>query len=488
MIECLSTLEIRMYKFKTEPYEHQKDALKKCYDKEAFAIFAEMGTGKTKIALDNACILYNRGKIDRLLVVAPKGAYMTWFDQEIPTHVPDYIEKNVVIWKQSTSQKYMAELRSMMNNNFELKIMIMNVEAFSSKRGVDFAKLFLIGRSMMIVDESTTIKNPKAKRTKAILDLANETRYRRILTGSPVTNSPLDLWAQMDFLDPYILGQSSYYAFRTRYAVVIEATAAGGTHTYQKIIKFKNLKELGELVAPHSYRILKKDCLDLPDKVYTKRYVELTDDQKKAYAQMKENALARLNGESVTAFNVLTQLIRLHQITCGHMATDSDDIIDIKSNRLDELMQILGETSGKVIIWANYIYDIESIKKAVKKEFGDDSYCTYYGATPTEDRQKCINKFQDPDSKLRFFIGNTQTGGYGITLTEASTVIYYSNNYDLEKRIQSEDRAHRIGQKNKVLYIDLVAKGTVDVKIIRSLRNKVNIAKEISGEELSTWI
>ena len=488
MIECLSTLEIRMYKFKTEPYEHQKDALKKCYDKEAFAIFAEMGTGKTKIALDNACILYNRGKIDRLLVVAPKGAYMTWFDQEIPTHVPDYIEKKVVIWKQSTSQKYMSELRSMMNNNFELKIMIMNVEAFSSKRGVDFAKLFLIGKSMMIVDESTTIKNPQAKRTKSILKLAQETKYRRIMTGSPVTQSPMDLWAQMDFLDPEILGQQSYYAFRTRYAVVIEATAAGGTHTYQKIIKFKNLKELGELVAPHSYRILKKDCLDLPDKVYTKRYVELTDDQKKAYAQMKENALARLNGESVTAFNVLTQLIRLHQITCGHMATDSDDIIDIKSNRLDELMQILGETSGKVIIWANYIYDIESIKKAVKKEFGDDSYCTYYGATPTEDRQKCINKFQDPDSKLRFFIGNTQTGGYGITLTEASTVIYYSNNYDLEKRIQSEDRAHRIGQKNKVLYIDLVAKGTVDVKIIRSLRNKVNIAKEISGEELSTWI
>jgi SNF2 family DNA or RNA helicase len=477
-----------MYKFKTEPYEHQKDALKKCYDKEAFAIFAEMGTGKTKIALDNACILYNQGKIDRLLVIAPKGAYMTWFDQEIPTHVPDYIEKKVVIWKQSTSQKYMSELRSMMNNNFELKIMIMNVEAFSSKRGVDFAKLFLIGRSMMIVDESTTIKNPKAKRTKAILDLANETRYRRILTGSPVTQSPLDLWAQMDFLDPYILGQSSYYAFRTRYAVVMEATAAGGTHTYQKIIKFKNLKELGELVAPHSYRILKKDCLDLPDKVYTKRYVELTDEQKKAYAQMKENALATLNGSSATAFNVLTQLIRLHQITCGHMKTDAEDIIDIKSNRLDELMQILGETSGKVIIWANYIYDIEAIEKAIQKEFGNDSYCTYYGATATEDRQKCINEFQDPDSKLRFFIGNTQTGGYGITLTAASTVVYYSNNYDLEKRIQSEDRAHRIGQKNKVLYIDLVAKGTVDVKIIRSLRNKVNIAKEISGEELSTWI
>ena len=476
-----------MYKFKTEPYEHQKDALKKCYNKEAFAIFAEMGTGKTKIALDNACILYNQGKIDRLLVIAPKGTYMNWVDQEIPIHVPDYVDKKVVAWKQSTSQKYMSELKSMMNNNFELKIMVMNVEAFSTKRGSDFARLFLIGRSMMIIDESTTIKNPKAKRTKAILDLRKETKYRRILTGSPVTQSPMDLWAQMDFLDPEILGQSSYYAFRTRYAVVIEATAAGGTHRYQKIVKFRNLKELGDRVAPHSYRILKKDCLDLPDKVYTKREVELSDEQKKAYGEMKANAMAILKGESMTAVNVLTQLIRLHQITCGHMKTDSAEILDLKNNRLDELMHILGETSGKVIIWANYIHDIQAIEKAISAEYGTSSCCTYYGATPTEERQKCINAFQGKTS-IRFFIGNTQTGGYGITLTAASTVIYYSNNYDLEKRIQSEDRAHRIGQENKVLYIDLVTKGTVDEKIIQSLRNKVNIAKEISGEELSTWI
>jgi SNF2 family DNA or RNA helicase len=488
MIECLSTLEIRMYKFKTEPYKHQTDALRKCWDKESFAIFAEMGTGKTKIALDNACILYNQGKIDRLLVIAPKGVYMNWLDQEIPIHVPNYIEKKVVIWRQSESQKYMSELRSMMSNDFELKIMIMNVEAFSTKKGYQYAKLFLIGRSMMIIDESTTIKNPKAKRTKAILELRKETKYRRILTGSPVTQSPMDLWAQMDFLDPEILGQSSYYAFRTRYAVVIEATAAGGTHRYQKIVKFKNLKELGKAVSPHSYRVLKKDCLDLPDKVYSKRFVELSDEQKKAYAEMKANAMSILKGESMTAVNVLTQLIRLHQITCGHMKTDSHQVIDLKNNRLTELMQILDETSGKAIIWANYIHDIEAIEKAVKKEFGNDSCCTYYGATAAEDRQKCVNNFQDPDSPVRFFIGNTQTGGYGLTLTAASTVIYYSNNYDLEKRIQSEDRAHRIGQTNKVLYIDLIAEGTVDEKIIKSLRNKVNIAKEISGEELITWI
>jgi len=478
-----------MYKFKTEPYEHQKDALKKCWNKDSFAIFAEMGTGKTKIALDNACILYNKGKIDRLLVVAPKGTYMNWVDQEISTHVPDYIEKIVLAWKPNITDKYKQQLKDIRDiNDYKFKIFIMNVEALSTKKGIYYAKLFLTGKSMMIVDESTTIKNPQAKRTKNILSLSREAKYRRILTGSPVTQSPMDLWAQMDFLDPDILGQQSYYAFRTRYAVVITANAAGGTHKYQKIVKFKNLAQLGQLVSPHSYRILKKDCLDLPEKTFTKREIELTDEQKKAYSEMKANAMTILKGESLTAVNVLTQLMRLHQITCGHMKTDGGDTLNLKNNRLDELMQILAETSGKAIIWANYIHDILNIEAAIKKEYGPTSYCTYYGATKAEDRQRCIYDFQNRMNDCRFFIGNTQTGGYGITLTAASTVIYYSNNYDLEKRIQSEDRAHRIGQVNPVLYIDLVSKGTVDEKIIKALRNKVNIAKEISGEELSNWI
>jgi len=483
------SIELRMYKFKTKPYEHQKDALKKCWNKDAFAIFAEMGTGKTKIALDNACILYNKGKIDRVLIIAPKGTYMNWVDQEIPTHVPDYIEKNVVAWKQSTSAEYKQQLKNIKDaNDFRFKIMVMNVEALSTKKGVEFARIFLIGKSMMIIDESTTIKNPQAKRTKNILSLSKEAKYRRILTGSPVTQSPMDLWSQMDFLDPEILGQQSFYAFRTRYAVVITANAAGGTHKYQKIVKFKNLAQLGNLVSPHSYRILKKDCLDLPEKTFVKREVELTEEQMKAYQEMKTNAMTILKGQSLTAVNVLTQLMRLHQITCGHMKTDSGDTLNLKNNRVDELMQILSETTGKAIIWANYIHDILNIESAIKKEYGPTSYCTYYGATKAEDRQRCIYDFQNKKNDCRFFIGNTQTGGYGITLTAASTVIYYSNNYDLEKRIQSEDRAHRIGQVNPVLYIDMVAKKTVDEKIIKALKNKVNIAKEISGEELSEWI
>jgi len=300
-----------MYKFKTEPYEHQKDALKRCWNKESFAIFAEMGTGKTKIALDNACILYNKGKIDRVLVIAPKGTYMTWVEQEIPIHIPDYIETKVLAWKPSTSEKYKAQLKNIRESEYKLKIFVMNVEALSTKKGIKEALLFLNFKSMMIVDESTTIKNPKAKRTKNILSLAKEAKYRRILTGSPVTQSPMDLWAQMDFLDPEILGQQSYYAFRTRYAVMITANAAGGTHKYQKIVKFRNLAQLGKLVSPHAYRILKKDCLDLPAKMYSKRDVELTDEQKEAYGEMKQNAIAQLKGQSTTALNVLTQLIRV---------------------------------------------------------------------------------------------------------------------------------------------------------------------------------
>ena len=202
---------------------------------------------------------------------------------------------------------------------------------------------------------------------------------------------------------------------------------------------------------------------------------------------MKQMALAELNGKKATAPHVLTQMMRLNQIICGHLKSDDDEIQEIKSNRIKDLLSILEETEGKAIIWANYIYDVEKIKEAIAKEFGDDSVVTYYGKTSVEDRQTAIDRFQN-DENCRFFIGNPQTGGYGITLTAANTVIYYSNGYDLEKRLQSEDRAHRIGQKKSVTYIDMISEKTVDEKIVKALRKKVNIASEVLGEELKSWI
>jgi SNF2 family DNA or RNA helicase len=363
----------------------------------------------------------------------------------------------------------------------------MNVEALSTTKGLTFVRKFLSCHNTLIaVDESTTIKTPSAKRTKSILKLSELAKYRRILTGSPITKSPLDLYTQCGFLNEELLGFSSYYAFRSRYAHMIERNFGG--RRVQIVKSYQRLDELSKLIEPFSYRVLKEDCLDLPDKIYIRREVELTEEQTKLYATMKQMALASLNGKLLTAPNVLTQLMRLHQITCGHFKSDDGKIQELKNNRIEELMSILEETEGKAIIWANYIYDIERIVEAIKKEYGEDSIVEYYGAVNSDDRQKNIERFQDPRSTFRFFIGNPQTGGYGITLTAANTVIYYSNGYDLEKRLQSEDRAHRIGQKKSVTYIDLIAEKTIDEKIVKALRKKINIASQIMGEELKDWI
>ena len=184
---------------------------------------------------------------------------------------------------------------------------------------------------------------------------------------------------------------------------------------------------------------------------------------------------------------VLTQLMRLHQITCGHFTADDGSVQSVKSNRMNELMSILEDMDGKAIIWANYQRDIENIVDEITDKYGPESVVDYYGLTPQEDRQDNIRKFQN-DPECRFLIGTPQTGGYGITLTQANTVIYYSNGYDLEKRLQSEDRAHRIGQKKTVTYIDLICEDTVDEKIVKALRDKINIASEVMGEELKDWI
>ena len=218
-----------------------------------------------------------------------------------------------------------------------------------------------------------------------------------------------------------------------------------------------------------------------------KRIIQLTDEQKKLYKQMKEQALAFLNGKMTTTVTVITQLMRLHQITCGHFKADDGSVQEVSSNRLDELMDILEEMEGKAVIWAHYRHDIENIVNALEKKYPGETV-TYYGDTSTEDRQKAIKLIQDPESKVRFIVGTPQTGGYGITLTGASTMIYYSNGYDLEKRQQSEARIDRIGQEKPMTYIDIIAEGTIDERIVKALRTKVNIATEIMGEELKDWI
>ena len=474
------------YKFKTKPYAHQLTALEKSWNRETYAYFMDMGTGKTKVLIDNAAMLYDKGKINGVLIVAPKGVVGTWYNQEIPTHLPDHIENVTILWQSNINKKQLEKLESLFEVEESLHILIMNVEAFSTTKGVDFAAKFLsCHETLMAIDESTTIKNPKAKRTKSIIKLSERAKYRRIMTGSPVTKNPLDLFSQCYFLDPFHLNHESYYSFRMRYAVMKTANIAG--RKIQLVSGFRNLGELSEKLKPFSYRVLKEDCLDLPDKIYMKRQINLSPDQYKLYEQMKKEALAILNGKKVTTVNALTQLMRLHQITCGHFTSDDGSTQPIKNNRIDELMDVLEEIEGKAIIWAHYQYDITTIIKEVTKVHGPGSVVDYYGLTPQDERQPNIKKFQ-ADPRGRFMVGTPSTGGYGITLTAANTVIYYSNGYDLEKRLQSEDRAHRIGQQKSVTYVDILAEETVDEKIVKSLRKKINIASEVLGEELKSWI
>jgi SNF2 family DNA or RNA helicase len=487
MLGCqLERRKIMNYKFKTKPYAHQMTALEKSWNKETYAYFMEMGTGKTKVLIDNLAMLYDKGKVNGALIIAPKGVVGTWYNNELPTHLPDHIENVTVLWQANITKKQQDSLDTLFEQGEGLHIIIMNVEAFSTEKGKAFADKFMsCHNTLMAIDESTTIKTPSAKRTKNILNLSREAKYRRIMTGSPVTKNPLDLYSQCEFLSPWLLNFQSFYSFRNRYAQMKTLNLHG--RQIQIVNGFKNLGELSDKLKEFSYRVLKEDCLDLPDKIFIKREITLTPEQRKLYEQMKKEAIAVLNGKQVTTVNALTQLMRLHQITCGHFTADDGSLQVLKNNRVTELMDILEETEGKAIIWAHYQHDIKNIIKEVEKVHGPGSIVDYYGLTPKDIRQPNIKRFQE-DPKCRFFVGTPATGGYGITLTAANTVIYYSNGYDLEKRLQSEDRAHRIGQKKSVTYVDLMADDTVDEKIVKALRKKINIASEVLGEELRSWI
>ena len=253
------------------------------------------------------------------------------------------------------------------------------------------------------------------------------------------------------------------------------------------MVGYRNLGELSEKIKPFSKRVLKDDCLDLPDKTFIKHTVELTKEQKKVYEQMKREAIAFLDGKMQSTATVMTQLMRLHQITCGHFTADDGTIKDLPCSRLSELMSILENVEGKAIIWSHYTHDVKRIIEKIKEVYGEDSVVDYFGETDQDQRSKNIKKFQTDDN-CRFFVGTTHTGGYGITLTAGSTMIYFSNGYDLEKRQQSEARIDRIGQTKKMTYIDIISQDTVDERIVKALRSKINIANTIMGEDLKDWI
>ena len=386
---------MKNYEYQTVPYKHQEKTLARCAYRKEFALFLEMGLGKSKVLLDNAALLFEADKINALLIITPKGNLRNWDKNEIPKHLPDRIDKKVVVWQPNHTKKWQQEYSELVleEHSDRLEILTMNVEAFSTEKGLKFARAFVLNHETMIaVDESTLIKNPQAKRTKSLLGLSREAPYKRILTGFPVTKTPLDLYAQCAFLNPLLLGFKSYYAFKARYAIT--RMRRMGHNSFQEVVGYHRMDELQGMLKEFSARWTKDKCLDLPEKVYMQRSIELSDEQKKAYTQMKKEALMVLADEVYTTQTVLTQLMRLQQIVAGSLRSPSGEVQVLKNNRIGETLNVLEEISGKAVIFAVFQTDIEQLVKKIAEVYGDDSVASYYGKTPQKDRETFLITFK----------------------------------------------------------------------------------------------
>ena len=465
------------FSFKTKPYDHQRKAFYLSRDKEAFALLMEQGTGKTKVIIDNAAYLYGRDEISALVVIAPNGVHRNWLSKEIPAHMPDWCHYKSVFYYSGINAKDTVKFNEVISAQDCLRIFAFNCESFVSKKAVEFMyKIIMSNKVMLVVDESSRIKTPGAKRTKVITKFAKDVKYKRIMTGTPVTKGPEDVYSQFKFLDPFILGYDSYYSFRARYCVM-------GGYENRQIVSYNNVDELTNSIEGHSFRVLKKDCLDLPDKIYQRHPVELSKKQRKLYDQLRKDFVTELEGEHLSAPEAITRLLRMQQIICGWFPTEEGGMeIDEKNTRLTALIDLLPDIECKVIIWARFKRDIKAIGVAL-----GDKAVSYYGEVSNDDREIAVDRFQN-DPKVRYFIGQPQSGGIGLTLTAAECAIYYSNSFDLETRMQSEDRCHRIGTKNNVTYIDFESPKTIDTKIINALREKKNLADTITKDPTSLFM
>ena len=424
---------------------------------KSVAILAEMGTGKTLISIGIAGHLYLKNEINKLLIVAPLSITKVWEEEFGKFADFDYQIKVL----EGSAYKKAEMLRNLFGN--KLQVAVVNYESCwrMEKEIADWKP------DMIICDESSKIKNPQAKQSKALHRLGKKSKHNIILTGTPVTNNPLDFFSQYKFLDEDIFG-GSYYAFRSKYAVM------GGYGNYQ-VVGYKNLQELTEKAHKIAFRITKKEALDLPEQVDTNRYIELEPKARAIYNQVERDSFAELDSGDLSTPNVLTKLLRLSQITGGYVKNEFNDIAEqVSSAKLNELEDIVDqcmEANKKLVVFARFIPEIDAIAKMLRTK--KIKYSMIRG--DVKDRASEVDKFQN-DNETKVFIGQLQTTGMGLTLTAADTAVFYSLSYNFADYEQAKARIHRIGQKNTCTYIHLVAKNSIDEKVLDALSKKKNIA------------
>lgn len=505
------------YAYRTEPYAHQRHVFTLSRDREGFGLLMGMGTGKTKVTIDTAAWNYAKGRINCLLVVAPNGVHHNWTkpDGEVDKHMPEWVEYKTATWRSSLRKNEIAQLEEMFDPEFKgLRVISMNVEAFGygttsqilkksgqkksagKRTAEDFTPHGFVKRLtnsfnvLLAVDESSKIKTPGVKRTRNLTTLSKDAVMRRILTGTPVTNGPLDVFSQLKLAVPDVWASvgHNYSTFKHHFAewqkIRFTEKRTGKEREFEELVGYKNLDELNAIIDEHCYRITKEECVDLPEKVYQTRYVELTPAQRKIYNQIADKSIIELeDGDELSINNVLVKALRLQQVVGGFVPREEfgqAEPIEDHNPRIEVLKDLLEETEGKIIIWARFRPELDLIEKTLRKEYGKDAVVSYHGGVDNDTRAENIEAFQN--GAARFFVGQPHSGGYGLTLTAATTVVYFSNDFSLEARLQSEDRAHRIGQRHTVNYVDIECLGTIDTKIVKALRQKMNLADLVTRD------
>lgn len=539
------------FNFKTEPYEHQRKAMDIIKDSKYYALFMEQGTGKTKVSIDVANYHFQRKRIDAVLLIAPNGVHEQWAKEQIPIHSSNE-DYDLQIWD-SKKMKSRAR-RSYLERFFEwsgnLKWFFVNVEYFSTFTEKElFTKFVKDNKTMIIVDESTRIKNANAKRTKNIMGLGKHSVINLILTGTPVTRSPFDLWAMFEFMKNNFW-ECNYHIFNHRYGIHSKDINQYTGRSFQRLITeedyrkvkwyiekgntvedasiyssiseknvqfimnmdkfspYKRMNELRDYIKNRSFFVTKEECLDLPPKIFETVYVDPSPEQMEVYKNLKKHMYAEIGNRELSILNKVSLLMRLMQVTGGFFPSkykaemleglDDDEVKSIiesekpiligkKNPKIERLKLELEEVGEeKIIIWANFTAEVEMIMKELKKTFPHWRIEGYYGKIKKNERNKIKEDFQN--GKVKILVANPSVGATGLNLQVSNLHYFFSNGYNLEFRLQSEDRSHRIGQKKTVLYKDLVIRKTTDEMVSKSLRNKKDILDFFRQNSLSDFL
>ena len=441
---------------KTKPFKHQQECFDLIKGREYYGLFAEPGLGKTKIALDIISYHAQAGARYRALVVCPNTLVENWADEIIKHSDLSYILLTGSRGKRLTRLTH------------EATVYVINYESTR----ILYKELRDKGFDYLVLDESTAVKNHKSLQSRACYDISTSVTRRLLMSGTPIMNSPLDIFAQYKVLDPLIFG-ISYYRFRNRYDVM-------GGFMNKQAIQWKNMDSFKRKVWACAVRKTKDECLDLPDKLYQVVHIDLTEEQKTVYKKLKEDFIYEFKDVTVTAPIMLTRLMRFSQITAGFTKDVEGIEHEFKDNpKVSWLVDFINnlDVASKVVVFCRFRREIQMVEDALRKN-NVPSVSVHGGVKDRIERVKQFNTSKD----IKVFIGQIQTAGVGINLTSASYCVFMSNSYSYGERIQAEDRTHRIGQTKNVTYIDLLARGTIDLGIHRALRRKESLAAMVTGD------